>query len=602
MNRLKPFQRRALVVRAGIIVAVFAGFSVLWIPITDRILGWLVQDPERLTRLATYKGSLYIGIVALFLFWLVLSALEATQEEAGKQGWKAAAVRQSLWAPLALFTAVGLLLSGMGYLIYQSQRDQFEHQVLKELAEHVRLRSGQIEGWLQERRGDALATARDPLLQAELRRRPSGARGNRSVLSERVRVLREAYDYDSVLIVEPEGQVVAASGGTGLTPTERNALADLGRTGPVTLAWRVQPGEPQGARVQASYLAAIGGVEDAVPLGVLVFRLRLDRQLAETSRDLPTDRSTLETLLVCQQGTDLVILNTTRLSAAPIARMPMSRQELVGVQALLGREGEIRGLDHRGVSTVAVAQRLASLPWVLFTKLDAAELGVPIRRLSGIFGGVGLLFLALSGIAFYIWRKRETMGILAERLRIQAQNQFLEYRLEFMNQHANDIVLLVGADGSIRYANDRAVEAYGYVPSELLELNVRDLRAPEDAGELSAQLADALEAGSVRFETVHRRRDGSTFPVEVSSRRLVLEDAPCVQSLIRRAVPAALRRSGGRDRTDGSRAGQGRGLQPGLPASHRTGPCASDGCPSVDVPPCGRPGDPAVAHARHPRW
>jgi hypothetical protein len=50
---------------AGIIASGFAGFSLLWIPITERILGWLVEDHDRMTQLATHKGTLYIVIVAI---------------------------------------------------------------------------------------------------------------------------------------------------------------------------------------------------------------------------------------------------------------------------------------------------------------------------------------------------------------------------------------------------------------------------------------------------------------------------------------------------------------------------------------------------------
>ena len=89
------------------------------------------------------------------------------------------------------------------------------------------------------------------------------------------------------------------------------------------------------------------------------------------------------------------------------------------------------------------------------------------------------------------------------------------YRLLF--EQARDIILFVRlADGRILQANEAAVRAYGYTCEEILTFTVQDLRAPETSGLTRGQMARADEQGLL-FETVHRRRDGSTFPVEVSS-------------------------------------------------------------------------------------
>ncbi len=98
---------------------------------------------------------------------------------------------------------------------------------------------------------------------------------------------------------------------------------------------------------------------------------------------------------------------------------------------------------------------------------------------------------------------------------------------------ANDIVLLMDEAGRIVDANDRAFECYGYAPSELTGMNVRDLRHGADRDSLTRHWSDIEERGSLRFETVHRRRDGSSLPVEVSSRIVRVGGRPFRQSIIR---------------------------------------------------------------------
>jgi PAS domain S-box-containing protein len=90
-------------------------------------------------------------------------------------------------------------------------------------------------------------------------------------------------------------------------------------------------------------------------------------------------------------------------------------------------------------------------------------------------------------------------------------------RYRLLSQHARDIVLFVRPpDGRIVEANDAAVAAYGYSRTELLRLTIADLRDPATVAEIAGQMVAADDRG-LTFETRHRRKDGTTFPVEVSS-------------------------------------------------------------------------------------
>ena len=97
---------------------------------------------------------------------------------------------------------------------------------------------------------------------------------------------------------------------------------------------------------------------------------------------------------------------------------------------------------------------------------------------------------------------------------------------------ARDIVLLIRRDGRILEANQAAVAAYGYTREELLALSVTDLRATETLPLAAAQMAQADTQG-ILFETVHRRKDGRSFPVEVSARGTVVRGERVLLSIAR---------------------------------------------------------------------
>ncbi|HLP98820.1 MAG TPA: GAF domain-containing protein [Sideroxyarcus sp.] len=105
-------------------------------------------------------------------------------------------------------------------------------------------------------------------------------------------------------------------------------------------------------------------------------------------------------------------------------------------------------------------------------------------------------------------------------------------RIDFLLRFAGDIIFLMDEDGNLLEANDVAVSTYGWPLPELLKMNIRDLRDPETLGDVPRQLKLTAETGAL-FETRHKRRDGSVFPVEVSSRLFEYGGKKYRQSIVR---------------------------------------------------------------------
>lgn len=100
-------------------------------------------------------------------------------------------------------------------------------------------------------------------------------------------------------------------------------------------------------------------------------------------------------------------------------------------------------------------------------------------------------------------------------------------------QHANDIVLISDGNGNILDANDRAVAAYGYSREELIGRSVRSLRATGHDTDFEQRWQQTGQSEGAVFETVHQRKDGSAFPVEVSGRITVVDGRPLHTGIVR---------------------------------------------------------------------
>ena len=109
----------------------------------------------------------------------------------------------------------------------------------------------------------------------------------------------------------------------------------------------------------------------------------------------------------------------------------------------------------------------------------------------------------------------------------------LAQRYDLLTKYANDIILLIHPEGNILDANERALAAYGYSREELLRLTIKDIRSPETWHDIPEQMQQVKALKGLVFETVHKRKDGSTFPVEVSSRLIELNGQSYFLSIAR---------------------------------------------------------------------
>jgi PAS domain S-box-containing protein len=109
----------------------------------------------------------------------------------------------------------------------------------------------------------------------------------------------------------------------------------------------------------------------------------------------------------------------------------------------------------------------------------------------------------------------------------------VSYRYDLLKEESRDIILFINIeDGRILEANNAAVNAYGYNHKELLSITIRDLRVTSGWNLVTEQMREAKNSGII-FEAEHKRKDGSIFPVEVSSKGVTTGNGRILISIIR---------------------------------------------------------------------
>lgn len=91
-----------------------------------------------------------------------------------------------------------------------------------------------------------------------------------------------------------------------------------------------------------------------------------------------------------------------------------------------------------------------------------------------------------------------------------------ERQLDTVLRTAIDGFLVVDADGRIVEANDAFCAMTGYSRAELLTRNIGEIDAAPTPGTMSARLDRLRTLGADRFEALGRRKDGTTFDLDMS--------------------------------------------------------------------------------------
>jgi PAS domain S-box-containing protein len=87
---------------------------------------------------------------------------------------------------------------------------------------------------------------------------------------------------------------------------------------------------------------------------------------------------------------------------------------------------------------------------------------------------------------------------------------------QFLVDKASIGVHRISEEGNILYANEYTCRTLGYTPEELCSMTVFDIDPTFSHEKFREHRETTQAAGSRTFESLHRRKDGSTFPVEIT--------------------------------------------------------------------------------------
>ncbi|MEP6726329.1 MAG: PAS domain S-box protein [Bacteroidota bacterium] len=143
----------------------------------------------------------------------------------------------------------------------------------------------------------------------------------------------------------------------------------------------------------------------------------------------------------------------------------------------------------------------------------------PYREADGVISGI--LTVAID----------VTAQITASK-KIEASEQDLK-RYKHMADNATEPFILMRQDGTFAYLNDLALERWGYTKEEAQHIRVPDVDPIYNDEVFKAAFEAAQKEKLPQFETLHKKKDGTIYPVEINMGGLILEGKPHLFAIAR---------------------------------------------------------------------
>lgn len=268
-----------------------------------------------------------------------------------------------------------------------------------------------------------------------------------------------------------------------------------------------------------TWLVRRGGwlLESHVPItrtggsaGTLVTHIRLHRveQLLEQAHGLGQTGA----LVVCapRDATSMQCLPSRQNPQHGRVMLQRVGPPLPMARALAGEEGIAVAYDNFGVNVISAYGPVGATGLGMAQKIATAELYAPLRQRLGLVIA-SVLGLTLAGAAL-LWRlvRPLTARLLETRAYLQG-----------LTNSVPEAVITTDEGGGIKTCNPATTALFGYLEPELQARKIDALFAPAAAPpEPSEELIDGggrmRSTGKVALERLGRRKDGSSFPVELT--------------------------------------------------------------------------------------
>jgi len=417
---------------------------------------------------------------------------------------------------------------------YQKKTLLSEKQL--ELSTISDLKIRQITQWRKERVGDGEFLRENRLMVKMISRflvAPTVSLRESILLT--ISSLTENYDYKNVTLLDNKGTYILSYPEPDSSPDDllMPVLSEIIKSREVVITDLHQTELTGSVHLELVIPILDYAMNDTSVLGFLNLRIDPEKVLYPLIQSWPNTSRSAESFIFRREGDDIVYLSGLRhlKNTGLTFRKPVALSTLPASMALNGMSSTIDGIDYRNVPVVASIKKIPGMTWYMVAKVDREEVFEDLKGQMEMVVIILVLFIISIGffLGFFWWNQR--VRFYREKYETEVSRMALVKHFDYILKFANDIILLIDKNLNIVEANDRALETYMYTRDEFIGMKLEKIRAAEAIPQLSEQLRNINENDSATFETLHKRKDNSTFPVEISARLVTIEESRYYQTI-----------------------------------------------------------------------
>lgn len=416
-----------------------------------------------------------------------------------------------------ILLAVGAVVTS--YLYYQNYQQRFRKDVESQLSAIVELKVGELERWRKDRLEHGTIISRVETVSSQVRRGfvegadPEARRQLQGMLNN----YNGSFHYEQVRLLDINGTMLMSlpAGCPPVSVAVREQIAKVVQSKQVTMVDLYR--DDHDKRAFLSMLIPVrSDLDENRVIAIIALRIDPEKYIYPLIRYWPTFTTTAETLLVRREGNEVLFLNEVRFSknSALNLRASLNNFNQPAVKAVLGTKGVVEGTDYRGKPVVAYLQSVPGTPWHLVARMDTEEVYAPMKeRLRWMVVAVTLLLFSAGAGLGLLWRQQRVTFYRTKYV-IEREKAWLQSVIE---KSLNEIYVFEPQSLKFSFVNNGALLNIGYSMEEIKNLTPFDINPEYTEESFRAALQPLLDGKQERlvYETVHRRKDGSTYPVEV---------------------------------------------------------------------------------------
>lgn len=412
------------------VAVLYAIFATLWIVASGKLLLFTVNDAVLQEHIELAKGLIFVAITSGLLYQLL--KVWHGKEEA------ATTIQNTEIHPsriILLFVALMLVVPLFGIAISTLYSTQIERDAYANLETVAKFKAEQIENWLHERQGDSviLMNSEDFIKHIEqFIQKPTAS--SQKIIQKRFDILRNSYNYDSLLLIDLNGQLLFSVGDDVDIHVDLQQLLRQSLTSNKEQRGDFYRDEKGNVHLDWVVPIVVTDTTGKHAIASVVLRTTAHHFLFPLLQTWPTTSISAETLLLQHEGESVIFLNTLRHRAdtAQSLRLPLSQLELPAATAI--RSGNLigitKGLDYRNIEVLNVYYRIKGTNCYLIAKIDHNEVSAPLHKLVLLVSLIAFIaIVVISMTLFMLWQQQQQERSLV----LWTQQATLETALASMN-------------------------------------------------------------------------------------------------------------------------------------------------------------------------